>query len=63
MPRSWRPITLLKTLGKMIEAVIAVRVQDFAESMGLLPEAQMEAQRAQSTETAVASLLVWVRAA
>ena len=47
----------------MVETVIAARIQDFAESMGLLPEAQMRAQQGWSTETAVASLLAWVQAA
>ena len=63
MPRSWRPITLLETLGKMVKAVIAARIQDFAEPMGLLLESQMGARRGWFTETAVALLLVWVRAA
>ena len=63
MPSSWRPIALLETLGKVVEAVIAARIRDFAESMGLLPEAQMRARRGRSTETAVSSLLARVRAA
>ena len=62
-PRSWQPITLLETLGKVVEAGIAARIQDFAESMDLLPEAQMGARQGRSTESAVASLLAWVRAA
>ena len=62
-PKSWRPIALLETLGKVVEAVIAARIRDFAESMGLLPEAQMGARQGRSTETAVASLLARVRAA
>ena len=41
MPSSWWLITLLKILEKMIETVIAVCIQNCAESMNLLPEAQM----------------------
>ena len=62
-PKAWRPIALLETLGKVVEAVIAARIRDFAESKGLLPEAQMGARRGRSTETAVALLLGQVRAA
>ena len=62
-PKSWRPIALLETLGKVVETVIAARVRDFAESKGLLPEAQMGARRGRSTETAVALLLARIRAA
>ena len=62
-PKAWRPIALLETLGKVIEAIIAARIRDFAESMGLLPEAQMGAWQGRSTETAVASLLAQIRAA
>ena len=40
-PKFWRPIALLETLGKMVKAIIAACIQDFAESMNLLPEAQM----------------------
>ena len=47
----------------MIEAVIAARIHDFAESMGLLPDAQMGARHGRSTETAIVSLLARVRAA
>ena len=37
-PKSWRPIALLETLGKVVEATIAARIRDFAESMNLLSE-------------------------
>ena len=61
-PKSWQPIALLETLGKVVEAVIAARIWGSAESMSLLPEAQMGARQGRSTETAVASLLARVRA-
>lgn len=35
-PKSWRPIVLRETLGKVVEPIIAVRIRDFAESGGLI---------------------------
>lgn len=61
--KAWRPIALLETVGKVIEAVIATKIRDFAEDNQLLPDAQMGARRGRSTETAVASLLARIRAA
>ena len=59
----WWLIALLETLEKMIETIIATCIQDFAESMNLLPETQMRAWQGWSTETAVTELLIWVQAA
>ena len=61
-PKSWRPIALLETLGKVVESVIAVRIREFAESAGLLPDTQMGARKGRSTETALAMLLARIRA-
>jgi hypothetical protein len=36
-PRSYRPISLLNTLGKLLEAVMARRLSHLAEKYGLLP--------------------------
>jgi hypothetical protein len=36
-PSAYRPITLLNTLGKTLEAVIASRIRETAEAYGLLP--------------------------
>ena len=63
VPKAWRPVALLETLGKVVESVIAYCVRGFAKSMGLLPEAQMGARQGRSTETAIASLLARIRAA
>ena len=30
-PKAWRPIALLSTIGKVMEMVIARRIQDLAE--------------------------------
>jgi hypothetical protein len=40
-PAGYRPIALLPTIGKVIEAVLAERITYMAESMNLLPEEQM----------------------
>lgn len=62
LPKAWRPIALLETVGKVIEAVIAACIHNFAECMGLLPEAQMGARQGCSTETAITSLLAQIQA-
>jgi hypothetical protein len=50
---SWRPIALLNTVGKLIEAVTARRLRDTAETHHLLPDAQMGNRPNRSTETAL----------
>jgi len=52
-PGAWRPIALLNTIGKLIEAITAKRIQDVAERHGLFPSTQMGARKARSTETAL----------
>lgn len=39
-PKSWRPIALLSCLGKMLEKVVANRLQYLAIRYGLLPQCQ-----------------------
>ena len=53
VPKAYRPIALLNTLGKVLEAVLARRLSDIAESNHLLPKEQMGARRNRSTETAL----------
>ncbi|KAM4067386.1 reverse transcriptase (RNA-dependent DNA polymerase) [Hirsutella rhossiliensis] len=50
---SWRPISLLSTVGKIMEAAIARRLADTAETHLLLPEGQMGNRPRRSTELAV----------
>jgi len=52
-PKAWRPIALLNTIGKALEAVIARRLRYFAEHYRLLPEAQHGCRRQRDTTTAL----------
>ena len=61
VPGAWRPIALLNTIGKLVEALTASRLRDAAEEHGLLPDTQMGARRGRSTETALELLVEQVR--
>jgi len=56
-PNSWRPIALLETIGKIVEAVMATRLRTMAEKHDMLPPQQMGARQGKSTETALTLLL------
>ncbi|EDN05845.1 predicted protein [Histoplasma mississippiense (nom. inval.)] len=58
---AWRPIALLDTIGKIVEAATAKRLRKIAEDHNLLPSQQMGARRGRSTETAIAQLLAQIR--
>ena len=60
-PRAWRPIALLCTTGKLIEAVTAERIRLAAEEFRLLPEEQMGFRNNRSTESALDLLTSQVR--
>ena len=49
----YRPIALLPTLGKVIEAIVAKRVTEAAEAYGLLLDEQMGNRVHRSTEVAI----------
>jgi len=49
----WRPISLINTVGKVIELAITKRLSDAAEAHNLLPEMQMGNRRERSTELAI----------
>jgi Reverse transcriptase (RNA-dependent DNA polymerase) len=53
LAKSWRPISLLPTLGKALEAVIAERISQMAEEHGLLPTNQFGARKRRSAEQAL----------
>ena len=50
---SWRPISLLSAVGKVIETAMCNRIADAAEEYRLLPEGQMGNRRERSTELAI----------
>jgi hypothetical protein len=52
-PGAYRPIALLNTLAKTLEALVAKRISKTAEEKGLLPESQMEARPGRSTTSAL----------
>ncbi|EAQ82922.1 hypothetical protein CHGG_10740 [Chaetomium globosum CBS 148.51] len=53
LAKSWRPISLLSTLGKILEAVIAERLSHAVETCGLLPANHFGARKRRSTEQAL----------
>ena len=61
IPKAWRPIALLPTIGKVIETLIAGRLADAVEAAGLLPKAQMGNRPGRSTETAIDLLVAQIR--
>jgi hypothetical protein len=59
----YRPIALLSTIGKVIEALIGRRVARAAEENGLLPDGQMGNRPGRSTEVAIRFVTDAVRTA
>jgi Reverse transcriptase (RNA-dependent DNA polymerase)/Endonuclease-reverse transcriptase len=53
LPKAWRPIALLSTLGKIIEAIIARKLRNVAEENKLFPKEQMGFRSQRSTEHAL----------
>ena len=53
LAKSWRPISLLSTLGKILEAVIAERISYAVETFGLLPTNHFGARKRRSAEQAL----------
>lgn len=53
IPKGYRPIALLNTLGKAFESIMAEKLTYLAETHGLLPDTQMGARRGKSTESAL----------
>ncbi len=49
--KAYRPIALLKTLGKALETVIAKSLSALAEKHRLLPPQQMGSRRGRSVES------------
>jgi exonuclease III len=51
--KAWRPISLLATLGKILEAIVAERISYAVETFGLLPTNHFGARKKRSTEQAL----------
>ena len=51
--KAWRPISLLSTLGKALESVVAERISYMVETLGLLPTNHFRARKKRSTEQAL----------
>ena len=54
--KAWRPISLLSTLGKVLEAVVAERISNLVETLGLLPTNHFGARKQRSAEQALVLL-------
>lgn len=61
--KAWRPISLLSTLGKVLEAVLAERVSHAVETYGLLPKNHFGARKQRSAEQALLLLQEQIYAA
>src|ERR1700761_1124259 len=53
LAKAWRPISLLATLGKVLESVIAERISYAVETYGLLPTNHFGARKQRSAEQAL----------
>ncbi|RKK24129.1 hypothetical protein BFJ67_g16781 [Fusarium oxysporum f. sp. cepae] len=54
--KAWRPISLLATLGKVLESVVAERISHAVETHGLLPTNHFGARKQRSAEQALVLL-------
>ena len=57
LPKSYRPIALLNTLGKALEAIVANRITYLADTYGLLPSHHTGGRKLASTDHAIHLLL------
>ncbi|GKU07113.1 unnamed protein product, partial [Fusarium langsethiae] len=61
--KAWRPISILSTLGKILEAVVAERISHAVETHGLLPTNHFGARKQRSAEQALMLLQEQIYAA
>lgn len=61
-PKSYRPIALLDTIGKILESVIATRMAALTERYGLLPPTHYGGRKLKSTEHALHHIIETVLA-
>lgn len=62
-PKAYRPIALLNTIGKALEAVVGTRLMFLAEKFNLLPFSHVGGRKMASTEHAIHSLLTRIHQA
>ena len=62
-PKSYRPIALLNTLGKVLESIVATRLSYLTEEYQLLPRNQFGGRKGVSTEHALHSVVGKVKKA
>ena len=63
VPKAYRPISLLPTLGKVLELVVARRLSFWAETYSLLPEGQFGARPRRSCDQALVLLMEKIKEA
>ena len=63
MPKAYRPVALLNTLGKFLEAIIARRISSAVESEGLPPKSYLGGRKEISTDHAIQIILDRIRSA
>ncbi|EED15964.1 hypothetical protein TSTA_010800, partial [Talaromyces stipitatus ATCC 10500] len=57
IPKAYRPVALLNTLSKFLEAIIAHRISYAMESEGLLPSSHLGGRKGISTDHAIQIIL------
>ncbi|KAJ5667630.1 hypothetical protein N7507_003494 [Penicillium longicatenatum] len=57
MPKSYRPIALMNTLGKVLEAIIALRIFWAVEEHGILPKTHLGGRKGISVDHAIQLIL------
>jgi ribonuclease HI len=60
-PNAYRPIALLCTMGKILEAIIAHRLSYLADLYGLLPNTHIGSRPGRSTEDGIVSITEYIK--
>jgi hypothetical protein len=57
LPKAYRPVALLNTLGKILEAIIATRIAWAVEEYRLLPDTHLSGRKGVSVDHAIQLIL------
>ena len=57
IPKAWKPIALINTLGKVLDSMLAVRLSYWADEEGILPNAHMGGRKGIGVDHAIQLLL------